>query len=472
MGSVISYQLSVINAGFEQLRRCYPVGVSDRPETVPLSPPPPPEQVPKSVLRSLRRGLLIFTVAIVAIVGVFEVWRQGTLKFERDALAATVQKVDDAILHGKTPVAYYNAHATGRNGWAAYQSALDMMPAHTDRKDDPRLKVIVDWMNESASDDRALPDKETSKSWIAAMEPMAVALAEAASADVLVREYRDGSNWLDASIRVLPEMYAWKLASLRVELLFQVGRVADGERELGNLVRLSSLRAHPTSMIEGLVAFSQSAIATDLAVRISSRHRLSAETLGKLAASWPKAMALLAPMFEGELVWMCWMAESEPLVTSADGWFAWAPTQDNEDTSLTQERGIFVGVSLRRAIRTNMQHLQECLGKMLEGESLSALPAPHDALSPLAIDARPHALRVLKYEALLSLRRAAIELRLLEHEGPLGKQREQVETVARKFHGISVQFEGDDCVLTLVPAQFSGVEFDANERMIRLKPLP
>jgi hypothetical protein len=166
------------------------------------------------------------------------------------------------------------------------------------------------------------------------------------------------------------------------------------------------------------------------------------------------------------------MAESEPLVTSADGWFAWAPTQDNEDTSLTQERGIFVGVSLRRAIRTNMQHLQECLGKMLEGESLSALPAPHDALSPLAIDARPHALRVLKYEALISLRKTAIELRRLEHEGPLAKQREPVETLARKFHGISVQFEGDDCVLTLVPAQFSGVEFDANERMIRLKPLP
>lgn len=453
------------------MRGCYPEVVTERPTPVP-PPPPPPDEKPMPGMRWLWRGLLIFAAVIVAFVGVFEVWRQGAMKSERDALAATVKKVDDTILHGKTPVEYYNAQAKGRNGWASYQTALDMVPAHTDREEDPRLKAITDWMNESSTEDRTLPEKGTSQEWVAATEGLAAALADAANADVLAREYRDGSNWLDASIRVLPEMYAWKLASLRVELLFQLGRVADGERELCNLVRLSSLRAHPTNMIEGLVAFSQSAIATDLAVRISSRHRFSAESLRRLTASWPKAMPLLRPMFEGELIWMCWMAESEPLVTSADGWFAWAPVQTNEDTSLTQERGIFVGVSLRRAIRKNMQHLQECLGRMLEGENLSALPAPHDALSPLAIDARPQALRVMKQEALLSMRKAAMELRLLELEAPLATQRGKVEALARKFHGISVTFEGEYCVLEIVPAQFGSVEFDAGESTLRLKPLP
>jgi hypothetical protein len=166
------------------------------------------------------------------------------------------------------------------------------------------------------------------------------------------------------------------------------------------------------------------------------------------------------------------MAESEPLITSADGWFAWAPIQNNDETSLTQERSAFVGINLRRTIRLNMQHLRECLGRMLEGEQLSGLPAPLETVGALAFDARPHALKVLKHEALLALRKAAIELRLLEHDGPMEKQRENVDALARKFHGISVQLEGDDWVLSVVAAQFAGAEFDAAERTIRLKPLP
>ncbi len=449
--------------------------VADLRSPVPPAPPPPPpeNEAPKPRLRRLWRGLLIFLGVIVVIVGVFEVWRQGTLKSERDALAETIQQVDDTILRGKTPVEHYNAQVKGRNGWAAYQAALDIMPGHSEREDDPRLKAMIDWINESSADDPArLPDQAKSREWIEATEKMAAPLAEASSADVLVREYRRGSGWLEASIRVLPEVYAWKLASLRIELLLQQGRVADAERELCNLVRLASLRTHPTNMIEGLVALSHAAVATDLAVRVSARHKLSIETLRKLIESWPKAMATLAPMFEGELVWMCWMAESEPLITSADGWFAWVPTQNSEETSLTQERGAFVGIHLRRAIRKNMQHLRQCLGKMLEGEGLSELPAPSDLLSPLAFDARPQAMRVLKHEALLSLRRAAIELRLLEYDGPLARQHEQVELATRKFHGVSLRFEGEDCVLAIVAGQFAGAEFDATESTLRLKPLP
>ena len=93
------------------MRRCYPVCVADLRSPVPPAPPPPPpeNEAPKPRLRRLWRGLLIFLGVIVVIVGVFEVWRQGTLKSERDALAETIQQVDDTILRGKTPVEHYNA---------------------------------------------------------------------------------------------------------------------------------------------------------------------------------------------------------------------------------------------------------------------------------------------------------------------------------------------------------------------------
>lgn len=448
--------------------------VTNESSLVPPAPPPPPDKdTPKPRLRWLKRTVVIVFGVIVLVAGVFELWRQGTLKSERDALAAKMQGVDDTILHGKTPVAYYNAHAKRKNGWPAYQAALNMMPGQPEREEDPRLKAMVDWANEEQADEATrLPDTGTSTQWVEASDRLAAALENAASADVLARTYQPGGNWLQASISVLPEMYAWKIATLRVELLVQLGRISDAEKELCTLLQLAALRAHPANMIEGLVVLSQSAIATDLAVRLTSRQKLSAETLRKLAATWPKAVPLLAPMFEGELVWMCWMVEGEPLISSADAWFAWLPGQNRDETSLTDERGIFVGINLRRAIRKNMQHIQECLATMLEGEQLADLPEPHDALSPLAIDVRPHALRVLEHDALFSLRKAAIELRLLELEGPLAKQREKVEAFASKLHGISVKFEGDDCVLSIVPTVFPGVEFEEADATIRLKPLP
>lgn len=447
-------------------------GVSIEPSPVPPAPPPAPENPePKPRLRWLRRTVLSVLGVTVLVTGVFELWRQGTIKSERDALAATMENVDDTILHGKTPAEYYNAHAKGRNGWPSYRGALKLVEAQGESEIDARLRDMITWQDEHANKSQAAapPARDVVSAWLAASEGVKLGFESAADCDVIAREYRLDGAWGQVALAVMLEMSAWKIAVARVELLFAQGRQADAEHELATLLTVSRLRNQPGSLIEGLLTLGLGNLATDLAVRMSSTHRLDRETLAKLAANWPAAVPLLARMLEGELVYMCWLAETEPTLTSADGWFAWFPRRQSDEFS---EHGPFAGIHMRRDIRKNMQHLQECLAAMLEGEQMHKFPAPHDMLSQFALDVRPQARRVIEHDVLFRMRKAAIDLRLLEHDGPWAQQRDKIEAFARNLHGISVSLEGDACVLSIVAAQFPGTEIKPEDATIRLKPLP
>ncbi len=405
------------------------------------------------------------------------------MKSERDALAASVQKVDDSVLHGKSAPEFYNSRARGRNGWQHYQRAVALAPGHADRPENPRLRAMLDWVNERGSSSE-LPANDAAGEWLAASHEISLALADAAACDVLARPFSTSDNWKSTSFAVVPESALWAIASARVELflaqalhnnseeemLRSQSQVARAAEELAILIALSSRRNQPVNLLEGLLALGQAGVATELAVRVSSGQKLTREQLTKLLAAWPTGAPLFGPMLEGELAWMCWLVESEELFTSADGWFMWLPGQTAIEES---ETGAFVGIRLRREMRKNMLHLQECHAAMIEGAGLATeLPKPHETLGMFALDLRQHARRVLQYDVLFRLRKAALELRLMEHDSPLAKQRDKVEEFARLLHGISVNFEGTDCVLAVVPQVFPGLELPEREATVRLRPLP
>lgn len=447
---------------------CYSNGVSN--EVASLVPPPSGKPPAKPLWRAVLRIALIMVGAVALPAGAFEGWRQSTLMHERASLQAEIDRVDGAILHGKTPVAYFNAKAQARNGWAHWQAAVHSL----DTEADARLSEINDWhATHAGQSSPPLPDRATCLRWLEATEPLARHLREAASAEVIARTYGASETWQSVALHALQEVGAARTAALRVEMLIEVGRADQAEEELLALSNLCCLRHVPHSMVEAMVALGLGNSESEIAVRVAGKRRLSRSTLEVLIARWPKAVPMLIPMLEGELVWMVWMAQTEALITSADGAFAWAPPQEPESIySLTRERGVFVGINLRRALRSNMRHLSECLSRLIEGEAPHKLPTPHDATSPLATDVRDVALRVVRIDAVLALRKTAMELRLLELDGPLARQRQQVEEFVAKRHGIAVAFEGEECVLSITQAQFPGASFDASESTIRLAPLP
>ncbi|MCC6573549.1 MAG: hypothetical protein IT462_07140 [Planctomycetes bacterium] len=435
---------------------------------------PPPAKASKPRLRWWKFPVAMIAAAAMLLVG-FEVVRQIMIATACAELRATRERLDKAVLHGKSLQQFYESRVTGRNGWAAWLAFQDQIHELVQRPSEFNsdgsltrpdyfeigLAIEGQDMNNAPLPPPTQPELkffvDATAAWLPAIEALT-------AYDSIIVCPIPGGESASPAFAVLPRLHLWSHMCLRIEAQRRLGDKNGVAHDVTMMARLDALFRTPVGIYDAYFQLRCRELLWDKIGKLAAKNELDQPTLDALLRTAAPSTTILTEALECGAV-SAFFYWDRAKVMEGDPLFDWLYRKNDVvdwyvDDDNKQFVHPFTSWQFRRNEGAKENYLLNCLDTArARGTGIASvdfdLPASSAPLDGTASQFWGETVRDqfrilrLKLEQ-IRLCRAAAHLRLAEFaQDPLRAEHPAFATAAPVDSWVEMKFVDGKCVLTL-----------------------